>query len=168
MNLSKQIGLLHDSDELLLADFPIPVPVSLVNHLLELIISHSLSQLPRHSLQIFQTYFPRVVVVKKPESLEDLFSGVSFANFSGHKFHEVCELDNSLSISVDFGNQLFNFLLFGLKSESSHCDLEFLGINVSWNKWLVTDRFCVKKIKCLLDLLFLFFSELVSGFSGRF
>ena len=47
-------GLLHDANELLLADFTVAVAISLINHLLEFLISHVLSKLLGHTLEILE------------------------------------------------------------------------------------------------------------------
>ena len=41
--LSKQVSLLHDSDELLFADLSVSISVSFVDHFLELVVGHGLS-----------------------------------------------------------------------------------------------------------------------------
>ena len=128
---SKQIGLLHYSDELLLVDLPVAVPVGLVYHLLQLFLGHCLPQLPRHPLQVLQRYLPGPVVVEQSEGLEDLLPGVSFCDFTSHKFHKISELDDSLALPVDLSDHLFDFLLLGLEAEGSHGNLEFLGVDVS-------------------------------------
>lgn len=40
---SKEVGLLHDPNELLLVDLSIPVAICLIDHLLQLLIGHSFS-----------------------------------------------------------------------------------------------------------------------------
>lgn len=128
---SKQIGLLHYSDELLLVDLPVAVPVGLVYHLLQLFLRHCLSQLPRHSLQVLQGDLASSVIVEESEGLENLLTGVSLCDFTSHKFHKVPELDDALALSVDLGDHLFDLLLLGLEAEGPHGDLELLGVNVS-------------------------------------
>merc|ERR1740121_2225235 len=39
---SEQVGLLHDAEELFLVHLSVPVPVGLVDHLLQLLVSHPL------------------------------------------------------------------------------------------------------------------------------
>lgn len=50
----EETGLLHDPEELLLADLAVPVPVCLINHLLNLLVCEVLAQLFGHTLQILE------------------------------------------------------------------------------------------------------------------
>ena len=47
-------GLLHDTEELLLAHLTVAVAVSLVDHLLELLVRHVLAELFRHALEVLE------------------------------------------------------------------------------------------------------------------
>jgi hypothetical protein len=49
-----QGGLLHDADELLLADLTVTITIGLIDHLLELLISHVLTKLLSHTLQVLE------------------------------------------------------------------------------------------------------------------
>jgi hypothetical protein len=64
MRESEEVGLLHNPNELLLVDLPISVPISLVDHLLQLLISHSLAQFSCHSLQVFEGDLASAVIVE--------------------------------------------------------------------------------------------------------
>ena len=156
---SKQVCFFHYSNELLLTYFSISITVSFINHFLEFIIVHSLSKFSCHSFEVFEGNFTSAIVIKKPESLDDLFAWISFWNFTSHKFHEVGKFNNTLSFSVNFINHLFDFLLFRFKAKSSHSNLQFFWVNVA-------DSLSIKEIEGLFDLLFLLFSEFVSGFPG--
>lgn len=46
--------LLHDSEELLLADLAIPIPVCFIDHLLDLLIRQALPELLGYSLQVLE------------------------------------------------------------------------------------------------------------------
>lgn len=131
MRESEEVGLFHNPNELLLIDLPVPVAIGLIDHLLQLLISHGLAQFSGNSLQIFEGNLASAVIVEESEGLEDLLSGVSLRNLASHEFHEVGELDHSLSLTVDLSNHLFHFFLFWLKTKSSHGDLQFLSIDVS-------------------------------------
>jgi hypothetical protein len=47
---SKEIGLFHNSNKFLLADLSVAVTVGLIDHFLELVVSHGLTELPGDSL----------------------------------------------------------------------------------------------------------------------
>ena len=47
-------GLLHDAKELLLVDFVVAITISLVNHFLQLLVSHGLSELLCDALQVLE------------------------------------------------------------------------------------------------------------------
>ena len=47
-----QTGLLHDADEFLLADFTITITVGFINHLLQLLVCHVLTQLLSNTLEV--------------------------------------------------------------------------------------------------------------------
>jgi len=84
MHVSEQVGLLHDSNKLLLTDFSVAVSVGFVNHFLKLVVIHRFAQLPSYSLQILQGNLPSGVVVEKPERFQDFLSGISFADLGCH------------------------------------------------------------------------------------
>ena len=131
---SKQIGLFHDSDKLFFGNLSIAVSVCLVYHFLQLLVSHGFSQLSGHSLQVFQWNLSSAIIVEKSESLENFLSWISFANLSGHEFHEISKLNDSFSISINFSNKLFDFLFLWFKAQGSHGNLQFFWINVPWNE----------------------------------
>ena len=128
---SKQIGLLHYSDELLFVDLPVAVSVGLIYHLLKLFLGHGLPQLPRHPLEVLQGDLAGSVIIEEPEGLEDLLAGVSLCDFTSHKFHEITKLNDTLALSVDLCDHLLDLLLLGLEAQGPHGDLEFLGVDVS-------------------------------------
>merc|ERR1719337_288546 len=81
---SEEIGLLHDAEELLLIDLAIAIAISFVDHLLKLLISHSLSKLLRHALQVLERDLACLIVIKQPEGLEDLILGVAVQDLVRH------------------------------------------------------------------------------------
>lgn len=50
-------------------------------------------------------------------------------HFKSHHLEELVEVDGAGSILVNFSNHLFNVLLLGLKTKSTHGNLQLLGIN---------------------------------------
>lgn len=61
---SKEVGLLHDPNELLLVDLSVSVAVRLIDHLLELLIGHSFSEFPGHTFQIFKRDLASAVIIE--------------------------------------------------------------------------------------------------------
>ena len=129
--ISEQVGFFHDANELFLVNFTIGVPVSLVNHLLQLLISHRLAQFPGYALEVLKRDFPSGVIVEEAESFEDLFTRIALGNLASHELHEVTELDDSFALTVNLSDHLFDLLLLGLKAEGAHGNLEFLGVDVA-------------------------------------
>ena len=129
---SKEIGLLHDPNELLLVDLPVAVAVCLVDHLLQLFISHRLSQLTGHSLQILQRNFGAGVVIEKPERLKNLFPWVSLRDLASHQLHEIRKLNDSLSLTIHLSDHLLHLLFLRLKPKSPHGHLKLLCVDISY------------------------------------
>lgn len=132
MQPSEQVCLFHYPDKLFFTDLPVAVSVRFVNHFLQLLVGHCLSQFSCHSLQILQWNFSCVVVVKKSESLQNLLSGISLTDLCCHQLHKVRKFNHSFTISVHLSDQLLHFLLFRFKAQSSHSHFKFLRVNVSW------------------------------------
>lgn len=128
---SKEIGLFHDTNKLLLVDFSVSVTIGLIDHLLELLVSHCFAQFSCDSLQILQRDLASAVIIEKSKSLEDLLSWISLCDFASHQLHEICEFNDSFSLSIHFGDHLLDFLLLGLEAKSSHGNLEFLGVDIT-------------------------------------
>lgn len=76
---SEQVGLLHDADELLLRNLTVAVAVCFVDHFLELVVRHGLSQLPGDALQIAQRDLAGVIVVEQPEGLQDFLARITLS-----------------------------------------------------------------------------------------
>ena len=129
--ISEQVGFFHDANELFLVNFTITVPVSLVNHLLQLLIAHSLAKLPGYALEVLKRDFSSGVIIEETESLEDFFTRIALSNLASHELHEVTELDDSFALTVNLSDHLFDLLLLGLKAEGAHGNLEFLGVDVA-------------------------------------
>merc|ERR1712084_203140 len=69
---SEEICLLHDAQELFLVHFPIAIPISFINHLLQFLVCHAFTKLLRDALEILKRDLPSFVIVKQTESLQDL------------------------------------------------------------------------------------------------
>jgi hypothetical protein len=76
---SEQVGLLHNSDELLLGDLAVAISVGFIDHLLQLIVSHGLAKLPGYSFEVSQGNLSCVVIVEQAEGLENLFARVTLS-----------------------------------------------------------------------------------------
>merc|ERR1719456_867345 len=62
---SEEVGLLHDAQEFLLIDLTIAIAIGLVNHLLKLFISHALTKLLGHTLEILEGDLARLIIVEE-------------------------------------------------------------------------------------------------------
>merc|ERR1712154_509600 len=87
--ISEEVGLLHDSQELLFVHLAITVAVGFVDHLLKLLIGHSLAELLRHSLQILEGDLARLVIVEEAESLQDPVLRVPVQDLVRHHLEEL-------------------------------------------------------------------------------
>ena len=66
---SEEVGLLHDAEELLLVHFTVSISISLIDHFLQFLVGHMLTQLLCHSLQILEGDLAGLVVVEQAEDL---------------------------------------------------------------------------------------------------
>ena len=152
---SEQGGLLHNSHELLLTNLSITVSVGLIDHLLDLVVSHVLSEFFCYPLKIFERNFAGLIIIEESESLEHLLAGVALSHFLGHHVQEFWEVDHATSIAVSIGNHFSDFLFLRLEAQSPHGNLELLGIDGP-------TAVSVEQVKGLLDFLFLLLSQLRS------
>ena len=76
-NTLVQTGLLHDADEFFLADFAITITVGFINHLLQLLIRHVLTQLLSDTLEVPERDLAGLVVVEQTEGLNDLLHRIT-------------------------------------------------------------------------------------------
>ena len=67
----EQGGLLHDAEELLLGDLAVTVAVSLIDHLLELLVGHVLTELLSDALEVLEGDLASLVVVEEAEGLRE-------------------------------------------------------------------------------------------------
>merc|ERR1712224_824936 len=109
----EQIGLLHDEEELFLVHLPIAITISLVNHFLKLLVSHPLTQLLGHALQVLERDLSCLIVIKKSEGFEDLIFGVSIEDFMCHHLKELFIFNSAAAIVVDVRDHFLNLFLFG-------------------------------------------------------
>ena len=175
-----QTGLLHDADELFLADFAIAITVGLVNHFLQLLICHVLTQLLSNTLQVPERDLASLIIIEQAESLNDLLHwitltlkgesqqntggqpavqrkrtserGVWTHHFSSHHLEELIEVDGARTILVNVLDHLFNFLLLGLETKRTHGNFQLLGIDCA-------RAIGVEKIERFTNLLLLLLSQ---------
>ena len=100
-------GLLHDSEEFVLVDLSVAVPVGLVDHLLELLVGHVFPELLGDALEVAEGNLSSLVIVKEAEGLEDLLAGVLLGHLRGHHFKELGEVNGSRSVLVNVGDHLW-------------------------------------------------------------
>merc|ERR1719453_209347 len=85
---SEEVCLLHDAQEFLFVDLAIAITVSFIDHLLQLFISHPLTELLGHALQVLEGNLPGLIVIKETECFENLVFWVTIENLMGHHFKE--------------------------------------------------------------------------------
>jgi hypothetical protein len=71
----------------------------------------------------------------------------------GHDIEEVNVLNSAVAFPVVFLHEAEHFLLFDVKAEGTHGNLQFVVVNGA-------SLISVEEVECLLNLLFLLFSEL--------
>jgi len=148
----EQGGLLHDAEELFLVDFIVTVTIGFINHFLEFVIRHVLTQFFGDALQVLERNLASLIVIEEAESLHDFLARVALAHLSGHHGEELFEIDGAVAILVDVSNHFLDFVLVRFKSESAHGNLEFLGING-------TRTVGVKQVERFANLLLLLLRE---------
>merc|ERR1719238_59993 len=106
----REATTLHDAEELLLVDLAITITVGLVNHLLELLVGHVLTELLRDTLEVLEGDLAGLIVVEETEHLDDLLAGVAVTHASGHHVEELVEVDGAGAISVEEVESLTDLL----------------------------------------------------------
>merc|ERR1719198_658348 len=116
----KEIRLLHDAQELLLVYLSVAVTVRLVNHLLELFIRHPLTKLLGHALQVFERNLSSFVIIKEPESLQDLILRVAVEDLLRHHRHELRKLNGARPVVIHVLDHLLDLFLLRFEPERAH------------------------------------------------
>merc|ERR1712159_75784 len=96
-----QAGLLHNAHELLLVDLTIAVTISFVNHFLQLLVGHVLTELLGDTLKVLERDLAGLIVIEQPEGLEDLLLRVLLTHLSRHHLKELVEVNSARTILVD-------------------------------------------------------------------
>merc|ERR1740133_195435 len=81
---SEQVCLLHDAEELLLIHLAITITICLIDHLLQLLVSHAFAKLLSDTLQILEGDLASLIIVEEPECLENLVLGVAVQDLVSH------------------------------------------------------------------------------------
>mmetsp|Transcript_67843 Transcript_67843/g.147829 ORF Transcript_67843/g.147829 Transcript_67843/m.147829 type:complete len:236 (-) Transcript_67843:56-763(-) len=152
--VSEEVGLLHDAQELLLVDLAVTIAVGLIDHLLQLLICHAFAQLLGHSLQILEGDAASLIVVEESEGLQDLVLRVAVQDLVGHHLQELLVTDGAAAVVIDVRDHLLDLLLLGLETQGAHRDLQLLGVDL-------TRSIGIEQIEGLLDLLLLLLSQLL-------
>merc|ERR1719272_2783753 len=150
--LLEEVGLLHDSQELLFVHLSISIAIGFVNHFLKLLVSHALAELLRDSLQVLEGDLAGLVIIEEAECLQDLVFGIPVQDLMSHHFQELLVANGATSIVVDIGDHLLDLLLLGLKAKCTHGDLQLLGVDLS-------RAIGVEEVEGLLDLLLLLLGQ---------
>ena len=152
---SEEVGLAHDTHELLLRDLAITITISLLDHLVDLVVGHVLSELLGDTLEVSERDLACLIIIEESEGLDHLISWVSLRHLGGHHVEELVVVDDTAAVLVDILNHLLDLLSLGLETKGSHGDLEFLLVDVA-------RAVSVEEIEGLLDLLLLLIGD-VSG-----
>eukprot|EP00356_Strombidium_inclinatum_P012781 CAMPEP_0170493156 /NCGR_PEP_ID=MMETSP0208-20121228/13444_1 /TAXON_ID=197538 /ORGANISM="Strombidium inclinatum, Strain S3" /LENGTH=148 /DNA_ID=CAMNT_0010769039 /DNA_START=45 /DNA_END=486 /DNA_ORIENTATION=+ len=108
---------------------PSPFESAAVDHLLEFLIGHGLSQLLGNSSQVPQGDAAGGVVVEESEDLGDILSGVLVAHTSSHHVEELFKIDASALVLVEVRDHLEDSLVLGFEPEGLHGSTELLGVD---------------------------------------
>ena len=138
-----------------------------LEHFLELIRSHGLSEFSSDSSDVLEVDPLRMVVVKEVENSVDSFTGFAVSKFGADSLEELLEVD-LVSALLELGNHLVDGRALLLESEGVHGGLELLRVDGAGSVG-------IKERESLLDLLNLLLSEswsvglarLGSGSSGH-
>merc|ERR1739845_4858 len=114
---SEEVCLLHDPQEFLLVDLAVAIPVCLVDHLLQLLISHPLAELLGDALEVPEGDLLGIVVIKELEGLEDLLLRITVEDLESHHLQELRVLDGPTAVVVHVTNHLGDLLLLRLETE---------------------------------------------------
>merc|ERR1719387_3219149 len=106
---SEKVGLLHDAQKLLLIDLAIAIAVCLIDHLLELLVCHSLAEFLRNSLQILERDLPGLVVIVRDHLLDLLLLGLETERTHGDL--ELLRVDVAAAVGVEEVEGLLDLLL---------------------------------------------------------
>merc|ERR1740120_136264 len=151
--VSEEIRLLHDAQELLFVDLPVSVSVSFVDHLLQLLVGHPLAELLCDPLQILEGDLACLVVVKETEGLQDLVFRIAVQDLVGHHLQELLVADGAAAIIVNVGDHLLDLLLLRLETKGAHRYLQLFAVDLS-------RAIGVEEVESFLDLLLLLLCEL--------
>merc|ERR1711865_866765 len=99
--LLEEVRLLHDAEELFLVHLTVTVTISLINHFLQFLISHTLTELLGDTLQVFEGDFSSLIVIEKAEGLQDLIFRVAIQDLVCHHFQELFVFDGATAVIID-------------------------------------------------------------------
>merc|ERR1712086_591895 len=112
--------LLHDAVELVEIDLAITILVGLVDHVLELLVIDSLSELLSRAGEVAEGDLVGGVVIEHGEHLNDVLTGILLAHLAGHHAHEFLELNGAVAVRIDVLDHLLQLLSLDLESEGTH------------------------------------------------
>ena len=75
----EEVSLLHDANEVFLADFAVAVAVGFLDHFIEFFVSHILAKFFGYSLEVLEADFALLLGVEEFEGLLDFFNRISFS-----------------------------------------------------------------------------------------
>merc|ERR1711874_953094 len=151
---SKEVRFLHDAEEFLLIDLAIAVAICLIDHFLQFLIRHALTEFFCYALQVLEGDLTGLVVIEKAECFQDLVLWVTVQDFVRHHFQELFVSNRAASVIVNIRDHLLDLLLLWLEAQSAHRHLQLLRVDLS-------GAVGVEEVKGLLDLLLLLLCELL-------
>merc|ERR1719498_247212 len=122
----EEIGLLHDTEKFLFVHFTVTIAICFIDHLLQLLICHALSQLLSDTLQILEGNLSCLIIIEKAEGLQDLILWIPVEDLVCHHLEELFVFNGPATVVINIGNHLLNLLLLGLETQGAHGHLKFL------------------------------------------
>merc|ERR1719188_1334796 len=159
LHSSEQVSLLHDAQELLLIHFAIPIPISLVYHLLQFFVRHTFAKFFCHPFQVLERYLSGLVVIEQAECLQNFILWVPVQYLMCHHLQELFVFDSTTSVVINVRNHLLNLLLLWFKTQRTHGNFKLLGIDGA-------RPIGVEVIEGFLDFLLLLLSKLLLLFAA--
>mmetsp|Transcript_34360 Transcript_34360/g.58296 ORF Transcript_34360/g.58296 Transcript_34360/m.58296 type:complete len:215 (+) Transcript_34360:1707-2351(+) len=151
-SFSKQVCLLHNPDEILLADLSITIPIGFIYHFLQLFVRNALPKFHGNSFEIAERNLSSLIVIEQSKRLDHLLPRISLTHLRRHHGQELVEIHLGIPILIDLGDQFAYFLLARFESQGAHGHLELLRVDGP-------RAIRVEEVECLANLLFLILGE---------
>ena len=144
--------LRHNVVEVVWGNCRITVRVCPVDHLLQLLVSHGLTELASYTAQVTNGDSACAIIIEESEDLVDIFTGVSVTHTSSHHVEELFKVDVIVLVLVKISDHLVDSLVLSFEAQRLHS-----GAELTWVDRAATIR--VEKIESFFDLLNFVFCE---------